>query len=199
MDTLLSDLRHAVRRCACAPGFTVLAILTVALGVGSTTAIYSVVDAILLRPLPYRDPGTLHQIWRIDGERRSQYLAHQTVDVWRTQQDLFSAVEPFRNRSVALLGSGEPQFVLAAEVGGNLMQTLGVPARIGRVIQPRDAEPGRDKVVVVSDELWRSRFASDPAGAGAPWWGWQATSINSSTTLHAACSRPTIHGRRVPA
>lgn len=166
MDGFLQDLRHAGRRFASAPSFTLIATVTLALGVGSTTAIYSVVDAILLRPLPYNEPDDLRQIWGVQGGRQSQYLNLESVRVWQTQPDVFAAAEPFRNRSVALLGAGEPQFVLAAEVGGGLMQMLGVPPRIGRAIQPQDAEPGRDGVVVLSDALWRSRFGSDPEIVG---------------------------------
>jgi putative ABC transport system permease protein len=161
MDGFLTDLRQAVRRFALAPAFTLIATLTLALGVGATTAIYSVLDAILLRPLPYAEPAALVRFWSVQRGGQSSYFGGEAMAEWRTRQDLFAAVEPFRTQSVALLGSGEPQFVLAAELGGGLMPTLGVPARIGRTIQLQDAEPGRDGVVVLSDALWRSRFAAD--------------------------------------
>jgi predicted permease len=166
MDSLLTDLRQSVRRFASAPAFTLIATLTLALGVGATTAIYSVLDAILLRPLPYTEPQELQQLWSIQPTSETSYFAADSLPEWQAQRDLFAAVEPYRTQSVALLGSGEPQFVLAAEVGGGLMPALGVPARLGRTIQPRDAAPGHDGVAVLSDALWRSRFAADPGTVG---------------------------------
>ena len=161
MDGVLRDLRQAMRRFALARAFTFVATLTLALGIGATTAIYSLLDAILLRPLPYTEPAALVRFWSVQRGSQSSYFGGETLSEWRTQRDLFAAVEPYRTQSVALLGSGEPQLVLAAELGGGLMPALGVPAQIGRTIQFQDADPGRERVVVLSDALWRSRFAAD--------------------------------------
>jgi putative ABC transport system permease protein len=166
MDRIPADLRYAVRRLTSARAFSAVAVLTLALGIGATTAIYSVVDAILLRPLPYAEPDSLNQIWSLQQGNLSQYLTLDAVEEWRRHDDLFRAAEPFRIRSTALLGGGEPEWVLATEIGGRLMGTLGVPAQIGRTIQPQDAEPGRNVVGVLSDSLWRARFASDPGIVG---------------------------------
>ena len=166
MDPILADLRYAARRLTVAPAFSAVAVLTLALGIGATTAIYSVVDAILLRPLPYADPDSLNQVWSLRQGNVSQYLTLDAVEEWRRHDDLFRAAEPFRIRSIALLGGGEPEWVLATEVGGGLMGMLGVPAQVGRPIQPQDAEPGRNPVGVLSDSLWRTRFASDPGIIG---------------------------------
>lgn len=161
MDPLLHDVRQALRRFAAAPAFSLVAIVTFSVAVAATTAMFAVVDAVLLRPLPFPEPDGLQQLWRVQGNSRSQYLTPDSLSVWSQQTRLFSAVEPFRNRSLALLGSGEPQLVLACEVGGGLMQALGMPPRLGRGIQSQDAASDA-AVLVLSDTLWRTQFAADP-------------------------------------
>ena len=165
MESLSNDLRYAVRRLASARGLATTAILTLAVSIGAATSIYSVVDAILLRPLPFSDPASLLQVWRVQEGHESPYLSLEAFEEWRRHDDVFAAAEPFRTRSVALLGSGEPHFLVAAEIGGGMMDLLGVPARIGRPLQPPD-DTGRRAVVVLSDALWRSRFAADPGVLG---------------------------------
>jgi putative ABC transport system permease protein len=165
---LLTDVRYAVRRLLGAPGFTAVATITLALGIGSTTAIYSVVDALILRPLPYADPerlidlGLLHQTGR--STRRSFNV--DELQRLKTRTDLFAGVDGYVYRSGALLGSGEPTLNAGAAVTGGLMRTLGVPPQLGRLIAESDAVSAPEQVVVLSDEVWRSRFGSDPGIVG---------------------------------
>jgi putative ABC transport system permease protein len=170
MELVARDLRLAWRRLVGQPGFTAIAMITLALGIGATTAIYAVVDALILRPLPYRESASLFQAMsvRASGGCCLPELSYQKFMEWRDQREIFEAVEPFQVRSATLAGGREPQSVLVSEVGGQLMTTLGVAARLGRIIQPDDAQPGRDGVVVLSDAMWRGAFGADAAVLGRP-------------------------------
>ena len=166
MDSLSRDFRHAFRRLFAAPGFAATAILTLALGVGATTSIYSVVDALLLRPLPYREADSLFKALNVfESGQRTDSLAYDKFIEWKEQRDIFEVVEPYSARTFTLAGSGDPRMIFAVEVGGGVMGLLGMPAARGRTIQPEDAQQGRD-VVVLGDPLWRSAFGADPAIVG---------------------------------
>ncbi|HSC25876.1 MAG TPA: ABC transporter permease [Vicinamibacterales bacterium] len=167
MEGLVNDVRYAIRRLASAPGFTAVAALTLGLGIGANTAIYSVVDALMLRPLPYRDPARLVDI-AISNESgiSSRSLTAAQYLEFRAQSPIFDAVEAYMPRSAALIGSSEPQILLGIAMTGGVMRMLGVPPQIGRGIDDGDAVPGRDQVVVLSDELWRRQFDADPAIVG---------------------------------
>ena len=170
MSDLLTDLRYAARRLASAPGFTVIATLTLALGIGATTAIYAVVDAIMLRPLPYADPDKLVEFRPgsgPDGRSGLRPVSNRSMPVdqfreWQAQADVFEGVEPYETRSPLLTGDGRPEVAIAGALGGRLMALLGVAPQLGRLLTESDAQPGRDQVVVLSDAFWRSRFGATP-------------------------------------
>ncbi len=167
MDTVLSDLWYAVRRIRAMPGFGLAATLTLGLALAASTAIYSVIDALMLRPLPYRQADRLVDIaiTSPDGVARRNVTIEQ-FQRWREQTDVFEAVEAFANRNFALTGGGEPVNIGGAAFTGGFMQMLGVGPVRGRVIGPDDTRPGRDQVAVISDRLWRTRFGADETIVG---------------------------------
>jgi putative ABC transport system permease protein len=163
----MSDLRYAFRRLLAAPGFTAVAVMTLALGIGATTAIYSVVDMMMLRPLPYPDPERLVFLGsRGEDNRTSVYFAPDQLRQLKDRTDLFASVDGFNFATGTLLGGDEPVLATGAVVGGTLMQTLGVQPALGRMIEEADVQPGRDNVVVLSDNAWRQRFGADPGIIG---------------------------------
>ena len=167
MRSLLTDIRYAIRRLAKTPAFTVTAVVTLALAIGANTAIYSVVDALMIRALPYRDPAHLTELGGLtkDGRSNPYFKSPQLLD-WRRQTDVFEALEGYTNHPATLAGAGEPQTVLGAGVTGGLMPMLGVSPLIGRTISEPDARAGRDGVVVVSENFWRRRMGGDPKVLG---------------------------------
>jgi putative ABC transport system permease protein len=167
---LLQDLRYASRLLRKTPGFTVVGVLALALGVGANTAIFSVIDAVLLRPLPYHDPGHLVKIWtRFVGiglpDNRNWVSPPEFVD-FRTLSHAFSHIAAIQSDSFNFAGGGRPERVQAAEVSASLFPMLGVQAKLGRVFLPEEEQPGRNYVVLLSEGLWRRRFGADPGVVG---------------------------------
>jgi putative ABC transport system permease protein len=163
IETLLQDLRYAVRQLAASPGFASVAILTIALGIGATTAIYSVVDATLLHPLPYPQP---EQLVRIENNFPG-IGAHDvslSVPEWKDFQrsGIFQYLSPERPGSVNLTGSSQPARINFKSVATNYFALLGVKAELGRVFDPADSSPGFNLELVISDGLWKRLFGADP-------------------------------------
>src|SRR5688572_15099449 len=153
MRTFWSDVRFGSRRLAADPGFFAVAVITLALGIGATTAIYSVVDALLLRPLPYPRPVVQIHSLQPNGFMVPS-LRHEVFSEWRRQTDIFERVEAYSPGSHVVSGGVEPRTIATTAVTGGLMEMIGASAQLGRTIQPGDAEPGRERVVVVADSLW---------------------------------------------
>lgn len=150
----MQSLRLTLRSLARRPTFTLTAIITLALGIGATTAVFSVVSALLLRPLPYADPGQLVAVWP------GQSFANREVDALRSRSRTLAPVATFSpGWLMALTGTEEPRQLSAARVSGNLFDLLGVPAELGRTFGMEAEAPGRDLVAVLSWDLWRSTFA----------------------------------------
>jgi predicted permease len=179
--TLLEDLRYAARTLKKSPGFAAVAIATLALGIGANSAIWSVLQGVLLRPLPYQDPDRLVRIYYADPEQAGGVsAAFSPQDFGDLVADLGSPApgrpSPFSRIAASyftlglsgmnLTGGGEPERVDSATVSGGFFSTLGVPAALGRTIQPSDDVVGKDRVVVLSDGLWRRRFGGDPLVVG---------------------------------
>ncbi|MBX6365910.1 MAG: ABC transporter permease, partial [Gemmatimonadetes bacterium] len=168
MDTLLHELRVAVRRLRRTPGFTIVVVLTLALGIGANTAIFSVVNALLLKPLPYPDPGRLVTIEH-HYPRLNDLHAPVSAAGFRKYRDdtrSFESVAVETGWGPALTGYGEPQRLRGARVSGLWFRTYGVSPAIGRAITPADDEPGSNHVVVLTDGLWRRVFGADPSIIG---------------------------------
>src|SRR5260221_6205601 len=170
LDLFLRDIRHAWRGLWKSPGFAITAVLTLALGIGANTAIFSVVYAVLLKPLPYSQPDQIYSAEVVIPERRSQFSSLPvTVQVyleWRKTNTAFGAMTALTPWECNLTGDGEPERLGGARVSANFFSFLGVPIARGRGFSAGEEQPGRDTVVVISDGLWRRRYGSDPALIG---------------------------------
>ncbi len=164
MESLLQDIRYAFRVLRRSPGFTIVAVLALALGIGATTAIFSVVDAVILKPLPYRDPGQLVQLWmrftNIGIPNDQNWVsAPEFVDL--QQNNSFSQIAAIDDQSYNINISGAPERIEAAVVSASFFPLLGVQAQLGRVFLPEEGRAGHEQVVLLSDGLWRRRFGAD--------------------------------------
>ena len=166
MQTLLQDLRYGARMLLKKPGFTLIAVITLALGIGANAAIFSVVNAALLRPLPFKDPGRLVWIW--GTVPKFGQANHSPVEflAYQAQQTAFTEMAAYRNMPFTLTGGGEPEYVQGVIVSPNYFSLLGVPAARGRVFQPEDVRPGASRMAVVSYDLWQKRYGGDPSLIG---------------------------------
>jgi len=170
MSTLLEDLRYALRLFRKTPGFTAVAVFALALGIGANTAIFSVVDAVLLRPLPYKDPSRLVKVWtRFEGiglpNNRNWVSAPEFMD-FRALGKSFSHIAAISGDTANVSAGGVPERVEAALVSPSFFPLLGVEAQRGRVFLSEEDQPGRDNVVLLGDGLWRRRFGADPNVVG---------------------------------
>ncbi len=170
LDHILRDFRHAGRSLRRNLGFAAAAIITLALGVGANAAIFSIVYAVLLKPLPYRQPEQIHSVEIVIPERISQFaslpVTIQSYLEWRKADTVFSGMAVLTPWEVNLVGDGEPERVGGARVSANFFSFLGVPIAHGRGFAANEEQPGNDKVVVISDSLWRRRYGADPALIG---------------------------------
>ncbi|HJQ22475.1 MAG TPA: ABC transporter permease [Blastocatellia bacterium] len=174
METLWHDLRFALRTLLKKPGFTFVLVLALALGIGANTAIFSVVNAVLLRPLPYKQADRLVWIW---GTNPRNDIEHETASApdyhdWKTQGQSFEEMGAFVNTRLTLTGSGEPERYDAAYVTDGFFEVLGVPAAIGRTFTPDEDKPNGPRVIILSQGLWQRRFGGDANIVG------QAITIN---------------------
>jgi len=167
LDDLFRDFRHALRSLRRAPGFTLVAILTLGLGLGANAAIFGVLDAALLRPLPYPEAErvvTLHILAR-EGNNPTPDLfpwSYPKYELFRKTATSYSAVAGYGNTSLNLITPDGPERLEAEEVGGAYFQVLGVQAAVGRLLLPaEDAVPGQPAVVVLGHQLWQRRFGGD--------------------------------------
>jgi putative ABC transport system permease protein len=159
MDTLLQDLRYTVRTLLKNRGFALVAVLTLALGIGANSAIFSVVNAVLLRPLPYAESERLVAV--SPGVMPGEYL------LMREENRSFAEVAIYRSGvGFNLSGDGEPERLTGAYASTNLFSTLGAGPLLGRTFLPAEEEPGDDRVVILSHDLWRQRFGADPQVLG---------------------------------
>src|SRR5438270_4603698 len=161
------DVRYGLRILAKNPAFTAIAVLALALGIGANSAIFSVVNAILLRPLPYKNPEQLVMVWENAthlGFPKNTPSPANFLD-WRQQTTLFSGMAAFGERSFNLTGVGEPERLDGRRVSANLFDLLGVRPIIGRTFVPQEDQPGT-KVVLLNESLWKRRFGGDPSVIG---------------------------------
>jgi putative ABC transport system permease protein len=168
MQSLWQDLRYGARMLLKKPGFTLIAVLTLALGIGANTAIFSLVDAVLLRPLPFSDPERLVMVWedatRIGFPRNTPAPANYAD--WKAQNKVFEELAALDWRSYALTDEGEPEKVEAQAVTANFFPLLGVQPLLGRAFTPEEDKPGTNRVALISYGLWQRRFGGDQAVVG---------------------------------
>ena len=162
------DVRYGLRMLAKNPAFTAVAVLTLALGIGANTAIFSVVNGVLIRPLPYPEPDRLVGVWNRYpkmGLERAALSGPDFVDR-RDQSRVFEKLGVYSDANLNLTGVGDPERIQGIRVSADLFPVLGVPAALGRTFSAQEDTPGSEAVVVLSDGLWKRRFGSDPAIVG---------------------------------
>jgi putative ABC transport system permease protein len=169
LENLLQDLRYGLRAMLRNPGFTIVALLTLALGIGVNTAIVSVVNAVLIRPLPYRDPGRLvyiSEFWPRETPFRT--VPNPDFANWSDHDRLFDGLAAYGGAAeVNLTSLGEPERILGAKVTWDFFPLLGVQPSLGRGFLREEDQPGGRQVVLLSHELWQRRFGSDPSVVGS--------------------------------
>jgi putative ABC transport system permease protein len=161
MQTLLKDIRYAVRSLSKRPGFTIIAVITLALGIGANSAIFSVVNAVVLRPLPYADPDRLMMVWETIAGNDHRSVAPGNFADWRAQNNSFAELAATFYGNFNLTGEGEPERINGATVTSNMMNVLGARAQVGRTFQADDDQHQDRNLVLISDGLWKRRFGAD--------------------------------------
>ena len=165
-DILRQDLRYAVRTLASSPGFALTAILVLALGVGANTAAFSVTDFVLIRPLPFPDPGRLVNLWeKLPGYSRMELSPANYLD-WRQMSQSFDAMGAYWNIAVNLVGQGDPEHLEAAGVTADLFSALGAQPMMGHGFTPAEDREGAPGTVLLSYQLWQGLFGGDPEVVG---------------------------------
>src|SRR5260370_22888615 len=161
----MTDLKLAFRQLAKTPGFTAVAVLTLALGIGANTAIFSLVNAVLLKPLPYRESGRLVMLWTDNSALNVGFheLPPTPPDLldWRSQAQCFDQITGMRPRTADLSEQGDPERVGGVQVSANFFSVLGVEPLIGRIFSEDEQQPGKDKVAIISYGLWQQRFGGE--------------------------------------
>ena len=168
MDRLINDLRHSTRTLIRTPAFTVVAVLTLALGIGATTAVYAVVDGVLLRPFPYPYMERLMMLYEITGGGQIMSISWPNYGDWRAQNDVFEEIGVFRSLPVALAGGETPERLNGSFMSSSIFASVGIAPLAGRTLNASDDEPGAARVAVISERLWRNRFAARADIVGLP-------------------------------
>ncbi len=166
MSTFLQDWRFALRGLVKQPGFTLVALITIALGIGANTAIFGIVNAVLLRPLPYNAPDRVVLLWSHWTNWSKTWLSQPELVDYQQQARSLEHVAAFSSTSFNLTGGGDPLRVLAAQVQPEIFAALGAQPIAGRVFTADEDVPGHDHVVMLTEGLWRSQFGSDPSIVG---------------------------------
>lgn len=163
METLLQDLRYTFRTLIKRPGFTVVAILALALGIGANTAIFSVINALLLRPLPFKDPERLVNVWETRPQRniKQNVVSYPNFADWRDQNDVFEGIVASYVSDFTLTGDENPERLQCGIVSADLFSFLDVKPLFGRTFLPEDERTGAPLTIILSNKLWKQRYNSD--------------------------------------
>src|SRR5689334_24032945 len=168
MATLWQDLSFGARILWKRPGFTLVAIITLALGIGANTAIFSVVNAVLLRPLPYHESERIMALWPDRPGSSYQGVSEAKFVFWKSHTQSFEGLSSSKGvgSGINLSGGAESEFVTGVRVSADFFQVLGVNPFIGRAFTPEEDSPAGKNVVILSHNLWRQHFAGDPSITG---------------------------------
>ncbi len=166
MHTLWQDLRFGTRAIRRSPGFAALAVAALALGIGANTAVFSAVHAVLLEPLPFRDPSRLVMVFDVQPEVPQAPASMPIYVDWRDQNQVMDSVGGFTGRGTVLTGDGDPVRLRAGVITATLMPVLGVRPLVGRWFTPEEDQPGGPKAVILSYTTWQTRFGGDPSIVG---------------------------------
>ena len=175
MEKLFHDLTYAIRSLLKHPGFAAIAVITLALGIGANTAMFSVINGVLLRPLPYQEPERLVTIWEESPERGLLQMPVSIANLrdWVEQSQSFDHISAYTFSDLNLTGTGEPVQLAGLRVSANLFSLVGATPMLGRSFLPEDDKEGAPRVVVLSQATWKNRFGSDPKIIG------QSVTINN--------------------
>jgi putative ABC transport system permease protein len=163
---MIQDFRYALRSLLKSPGFTVAAVVTLALGIGANSAIFSVVNAVLIRPLPYKDASQLMLVYTTHPGEPRDFVSQPDLDDWRAQAQSFSGLASVVPQSVNLTGGDQPDRVVGSFVSANYFDVLQVRAAQGRLFAAGEDAPGAAPVAILTDAIWHSRFGADPKIVG---------------------------------
>jgi predicted permease len=166
METLLQDIRYGLRLIAKSPGFAAIAILTLALGIGANTAVFSVVNGVLLNPLPYSHPDQLVAVYSKNKAFDHSSISYPNFLDWERYQHSFTALAAYRGDDYNLTGKGEPQRVSAEMVSASFFPALGVNPVVGRQFRPAEDQVGAQPVALISGGFWKREFGSSPSAVG---------------------------------
>jgi len=164
LETIAQDLRYATRTLRRYPSFTMVAVLTLGLGIGASTAMFSVAQAVLWRPLPYGHPDRLVEITETNPLKRWTHTVAAPANFadWRRMNTVFTGIAAYGSSEVFLTGEGEPQRLKGLAVTGNLFDVLGVAPLLGRTFRDEETFEGKNRVTILSYDLWQTGFAGDP-------------------------------------
>jgi len=166
MSALWQDVRYGMRMLAKNPGFTAVAVLTLALGIGANTAIFSVVNAVLLRPLPYKDPDRLVMVFETEPQLSRAPVTPPDYFDWTEQNQVFESMAAGTQGLGSLTGVGEPEHLEFGPVSANVFEMLSARPLVGRLFRPDEDQPGHNFVVILSHQLWERKFGSHPTVVG---------------------------------
>lgn len=166
MSIFLNDVRYALRSLAHDPGFTSIAVLALALGIGANTAIFSVVNGVLLQPLPYQEPARLVQLSERSPDFSTMSVAYLNFTDWRDQNRCFSSMAAIRWEDYDVTGGGRPEHLSGRMVSAEFFRVLGIHPELGRDFDSSEDRPGTTPVAIISGGLWNRRFGSDPGVIG---------------------------------
>ena len=163
MSTLFQDLKYGLRMLVKNPGFTAVAVLTLALGIGANTAIFSFVNAVLLEPLPFSHPEQIMQVWEKPPDGNRNEISTLTFLDWKNQNTVFEAMAAQTGGSMTLTGGDIPAELRVARVSTPYFSIFRAKPLLGRTFAPDEDQPGRQHEVVLSHRIWENRFGADPA------------------------------------
>jgi predicted permease len=166
MNRLIQDLRYALRQLRRSPGFTAVAVLTLALGIGANTAIFSIVQGVVLAPLPYLQPERLVMVWENNPRFPRVWDSYPNFQDWQRTAQSFQQMEAFRQQEGDLTSPGAPAHVRTTQVSSGFFSALGTDLAMGREFSPQENQPGGAPVAVISNRLWRERFAGGSEAVG---------------------------------
>jgi putative ABC transport system permease protein len=166
VDAVTGDVRFALRALRKSPGFTAVVMLTLALGIGATTAIFTIVDAVMLRPYPYADMNRIMMLAESMRSGQTVSIAWANFQDWREQNQVFEHLGIYRGAVVNLSGGDQPERLIGSLVSSEVFKAVGLEAMIGRTFTADEDRAGAPRIAVVSERFWRSHFAGDPAAVG---------------------------------
>src|SRR5215208_310013 len=168
MDSLFKDIRYGLRGLLKHPGFTAIVVITLALGIGASTAIFSVVNSVLLRRLPYKTAERIIAIQELDRNGKLVQVTSANFLDWRAQNTVFEHLAAIKTTTTNLALSDHAERLDLAQTNANFFDVFGIAPQYGRLFIPQDEQVGHEPVVVLSNALWQRRFGSDPSLVGKP-------------------------------